>query len=71
MPRYYFKLVDGHMVANYGVHDLQDDTAAQIAAIALARSVREAHPELIDQHHSIAVMDEVGGDVCIIPIEIT
>jgi hypothetical protein len=36
MPRYYFKLVDGHLVANYGAHDLENDTAAQIAAIELA-----------------------------------
>jgi hypothetical protein len=33
MPRYYFRLADGHLVANYGVHQFADDTAAQIAAI--------------------------------------
>ena len=30
---------DGHLVANYGVHELTDDTGAQIAAIELARTV--------------------------------
>ena len=35
MPRYYFRLADGHLVANYGVHEFADDTAAQIAAIEL------------------------------------
>jgi hypothetical protein len=44
IPRYYLKLVDGHLVANYGAHDLEDDAAAQIAAIELARSVRELGP---------------------------
>jgi hypothetical protein len=70
MPRYYFKLVDGHLVANYGAHDLEDDTAAQIAAIELARSVREAKPELLGHRYSISVTDEFGGDVCTISLEI-
>jgi hypothetical protein len=69
MPRYYFKLVDGHLVANYGVHDLEDDTVAQIAAIALARSIREARPELLGRHYSNSVTNELGGDVCLIPLE--
>jgi hypothetical protein len=70
MPRYYFKLVDGHLVANYGIHDLEDRTAAQIFAIELARSVREDRPELVGQRYSISVTDEFGADVCIIPLEI-
>jgi hypothetical protein len=39
IPRYCFKLVDGHLVANYGAHDFDDDTVAQIAAIELASAV--------------------------------
>jgi hypothetical protein len=70
MPRYYFKLVDGHRVANYGAYDLEDDTAAQIAAIELARSVREARPELVGHGYAISVTDELGGDVCTILLEI-
>ena len=66
---FYSKLVDGHLVANYGVHDLEDETVAQIAAIALARSVREARPELVGQHYSISVKDELGTDDCLIPLE--
>ena len=69
MPRYYFKLVDGHLVTNYGVHDLDGEIAAQIAAIELARSIREERPELIGQRYSVSVTDEFGRDVCIIPIE--
>jgi hypothetical protein len=32
-----------------GVHELADDTAAQIVAIELARSIREEFPELVGQ----------------------
>jgi hypothetical protein len=65
MPRYYFRLADGHLV-----HELPDDTAAQIAAIELARSVREVRPELVGQRYAISVSDELGTDVCVIPLEI-
>ena len=70
MPRYYFKLVDGHLVTNYGVHDLDNATAAQIAAIELARSIHQERPELVGQRYSVSVTDEFGVDVCFIPIEI-
>jgi hypothetical protein len=70
MPRYYFRLADGHLVANYGVHVLADDTAAQIAAIERARSVREERPELVGQGYSVFVIDADGVDVCIIPLEL-
>jgi hypothetical protein len=70
MPRYYFRLADGHLVANYGVHELANGTAAQIAAIELARSVREFRPELVGQNYTISVSDELGTDVCVIPLEI-
>jgi hypothetical protein len=70
MPRFYFKLVDGHLVANYGVHELDDETSAQIAAIELARSIRQERPELVSQGYFVSVTDELGADVCIIPIEI-
>jgi hypothetical protein len=70
MPRYYFKLVDGHIVANYGFYDLENDTTAQIAAIELARSIRKERPELEGQNYSVSVTDEFGANVCIIPIDI-
>jgi hypothetical protein len=70
MPLYSFKLVDTRFVSDYGVHELEDETVAQIEAIRLARSVREARPELIGQHCSISVTDESGAGVCIIPLEI-
>jgi hypothetical protein len=71
MPLYYFKLVDSHVVADYGTHELEDDTAAQIEAIKLARSVREVRPELVGQHYSISVSVDGGGCVCTIPLEVT
>jgi uncharacterized protein DUF6894 len=71
MPRYYFKLVDGHLVMNYGICELTDETAAQIAAIELARSIRQERPELVGQDYAVSVTDEFGADVCLISIEIT
>jgi hypothetical protein len=68
MPLYYFKLVDGRIVSDYGVQKLQDDEAAQAEAIKLARSVRASHPELVGKNCSIAVSVEGGGAVCIIPL---
>jgi hypothetical protein len=49
MPQYYFKLVDSHIVVDYGVHELLDETVAQIEALKLARSIRNAQPELLGQ----------------------
>jgi hypothetical protein len=49
MPRYYFKLVDDPLFANYGVHGLEEDTAARIAGIEFARSLRQARPRLVGQ----------------------
>jgi hypothetical protein len=49
LPRYYFKLVDDPLFANYGVHGLEDDTAARVAGIELARSVRQARPRVVGQ----------------------
>jgi len=71
MPLYYFKLVDSHRVFDYGAHELQDETAAQIEAIKLARSVREARPELVGQHCSISVTREDGAGISLIPIDET
>jgi hypothetical protein len=44
MPRYRFKLVDSRRVADYGLHELIDDTIAQIEAIKLVRSLRADRP---------------------------
>ena len=41
MPLYQFKLVDARIVGDTGVHDLADETTAQIEAIKLARSLRQ------------------------------
>lgn len=68
MPRYHFKLVDSRRVADFGLHELIDDTFAQIEAIKLARSLRLDRPtELVGQNYSISVTDEDG--VCVIPID--
>jgi uncharacterized protein DUF6894 len=53
------------------VHDLPDETAAQIDAIKLARSFRGSRPELIGRNCSISVTDESGAGICIIPLDIT
>jgi hypothetical protein len=71
MPLFHFKLVDSRIVSNHGVHDLPDETAAQIEAIKLARSLRESRPELIGMNCSISVTDESGAGICIIPLDIT
>jgi hypothetical protein len=71
MPLYYFKLVDSYVVADYGTHELEDDASAQIEAIKLARSVREARPDLVGQHCSISVSVEGGAGICIVPLEVT
>ena len=70
MPRYHFKLVDGQMVADHGVHDLPDETTAQIEAIKLAGSLRETRANLLRKNYSIVVIDEDGATVCTIPLEI-
>jgi hypothetical protein len=71
MPLYHFKLVDTHIVGDHGFHHLADETAAQIEAIKLARSLRVARPELVEMNCSISVTDEEGSGICIIPLEIT
>jgi hypothetical protein len=70
MPLFYFKLVDTTFISNYGAHDLPDETAAQITAIEIAKSLRETRPELIGKHYSLSVTDEFGGGVCMIPLDV-
>jgi hypothetical protein len=69
MPFYHFKLVDTRIVTDHGIHDLPDEKSALIEALKLARSLREARPELVGMHCSISVTNEVGAGVCIIPLE--
>jgi Domain of unknown function (DUF6894) len=69
MPLYHFKLVDSRIVSDDGVHDLPDETVAQIEAIRLARSLRATRPELLGQSCSISVTDERGAGICVIPLD--
>ncbi|MET4072672.1 hypothetical protein ABID58_007501 [Bradyrhizobium sp. S3.2.6] len=69
MPKFHFKLVDTHIVSDHGVHELPDETAAQIEALRLVRSLRETRPELIGRDCSISVIDGHGNRVCIIPVD--
>jgi hypothetical protein len=69
MPRYHFKLVDSRRVSDYGVHELIDDTIAQIEATKLARSRRADRQELAGQQYSISVTTESGVGICVIPID--
>ena len=64
MPRYRFNFVDTHTVGDHGTFDLADETAAQIEAIKLARSIRAARPELVGMNCSILVTDEDGAGIC-------
>jgi hypothetical protein len=59
MPLYYF--------SDYGIHELADDTVAQIEAVKLAQSLRETRPHLVGQHYSISVTNETGA--CVIPLD--
>jgi hypothetical protein len=70
MPLYHFKLVDSRIVSDHGVHDLPNETAAQIEAIKLARSLRASRPELAGMNCAISVTDESGAGVCVIPLDI-
>lgn len=69
MPKFHFKLSDTGIVTDHGVHDLPDDTRAQIEAIKLARSVRTSRPELIGRKCAVSVVDENGKMVCVIPVD--
>ncbi|MBR0883754.1 hypothetical protein ABIF65_006612 [Bradyrhizobium japonicum] len=69
MPKFHFKLVDTRIVADHGVHDLVDETAAQIEAIRLARSLRATRPERVGRNCSVSVVDEQGKSICIIPVD--
>jgi hypothetical protein len=69
MPLYYFKLVDSRLVSDYGIHELADDTVAQIEAAKLAQSLRETRPHLVGQHYSISVTNETGAGICVVPLD--
>lgn len=69
MAKFHFKLIDTNIVSDHGVHDLLDETAAQIEAIKLARSLRDTRPDLAGRKCSVVVVDEHGRQVCIIPID--
>ncbi len=69
MPKFHFKLIDTRIVSDHGVHNLTDETAAQIEAIKLARSLRETRPELAGRNCSVLVADEGGREICSIPID--
>lgn len=70
MTRFHFKLVESHLVSDYGAHDLSGAAEAQLEAIKLAESVRETRPELLRKHGLISVTDENGAGVCAIPLDI-
>ncbi|WP_416207766.1 MULTISPECIES: DUF6894 family protein [Bradyrhizobium] len=69
MPRFHFKLCDTRIVADHGTHELAGATAARIEAIRLARSIREARPELAGRNCSVSVTTCTGEPVCRIPID--
>lgn len=69
MPLYHFKLIDGLVISDHGVHDLKDDIAAQIEALRLAQSVRGSQPELLGKVCAMSVTGEDCTLLCLMPIE--
>jgi hypothetical protein len=69
MPQFHFKLSDTSIVADLGVHDLPDETAAQIEAIKLAQSVRETMPEFVGRNCVVLVTTQEHRTICSIPID--
>ena len=69
MPNFHFKLTDTRIVSDHGVHDLPDNSSAQIEAIKLARSLRATRPELAGRGCVVSVVDENGKTICLIPID--
>jgi hypothetical protein len=63
MPSFHFKLVDGNIVSDYGTHELDDETSAQIEALKLARSLSETRPEFATKNCVLVVTDENGAMV--------
>jgi hypothetical protein len=68
MPRFHFKLVDENIVSDYGTHELDDETIAQIEALKLARSLSETRPEFAAKKCILIVTDENSATVCAIPL---
>jgi uncharacterized protein DUF6894 len=66
---YDHKLVDSIIVADHGIHELDDDDAARVEAIKLARSLRETRPQLRGSHCSISVTAEDGAGVCLVALD--
>jgi hypothetical protein len=69
MPRYHFKLVDGNIASDHGIHELDDETSAQIEALKLAHSLSETRPEFSGKSYVLLVTDECGAVVCAIPLD--
>jgi hypothetical protein len=69
MPQFHFKLCDTRIVVDHGSHDLENETAARIEAIKLARSIRETRPELLGRKCSVSVTTLNGDAICSIPID--
>jgi len=44
MPRYFFHMFDGHLHQDENGEEMQDDQAAWLGAIELARSIGEGPP---------------------------
>jgi hypothetical protein len=65
-----FKLVDGNIVSDDGIHELDDETMAQIEALKLAHSLSETRPEFSGKNYVLLVTDERGEVVCAIPLEV-
>jgi hypothetical protein len=63
MPRYFFHLEDGELIADKRGHDLPDDNAARREAEGIAVALRRARGPV----WSVIVTNEAGHDVTEIP----
>jgi hypothetical protein len=68
MPRYHFRIVDGHIVSAYGTLELADEGSAEIEALRLS-SLVDSRPEIKGKNRLLVVTDAAGEMVCSIPIK--
>jgi hypothetical protein len=67
MPRYYFNVEDGTRLADASGLDCSDDRDAEAKAKIIARQIATDVPPVSRRRH-IAVLDEDGNQVSIVPV---
>jgi len=70
MPHYRFDLVNWKSVTDQGGADLSNDIEAMDSADAIARRLLCERPDLRKRYYAILVTNDVGEEVCRLPLEI-